>query len=71
MNIFTKVTLKTMKQNPVRTLVTIIGIMISTAMFTAVTTFTISLFSFMFRTQVYEDGSWHAAWAASDYGKYQ
>lgn len=71
MNIFTKVTLKTMKQNPVRTMVTIIGIMISTAMFTAVTTFTISLFSFMFRTQVYEDGSWHAAWAASDYGKYQ
>ena len=71
MNIFTKVTLKTMKQNPVRTLVTIIGIMISTAMFTAVTTFTISLLSFMFRTQVYEDGSWHAAWAASDYGKYQ
>lgn len=71
MNIFTKVTLKTMKQNPVRTMVTIIGIMISTAMFTAVTTFTISLLSFMFRTQVYEDGSWHAAWAASDYGKYQ
>lgn len=71
MNIFTKVTLKTMKQNPVRTLVTIIGIMISTAMFTAVTTFTISLLSFMLRTQVYEDGSWHAAWEASDYGKYQ
>ena len=57
MNIFTKVTLKTMKQNPVRTLVTIIGIMISTAMFTAVTTFTISLLSFMLRTQVYEDGN--------------
>ena len=47
MNIFNKVTLKSMKKNPVRTLVTIIGIIISTAMFTAVTTLTISLYSFV------------------------
>ena len=50
MNIFNKVTLKSMKKNPVRTLVTIIGIIISTAMFTAVTTLTISLYSFVYRT---------------------
>lgn len=59
MNIFTKITLSTMKKNPVRTLVTIIGIVISTAMFTAVTTFAISLYGFIYRTGVYNEGSYH------------
>ena len=52
MNIFNKVTIKSMKKNPVRTLVTIIGIIISTAMFTAVTTLVSSLYSFVYMTQV-------------------
>lgn len=59
MNIFTKITLSTMKKNPVRTLVTIIGIVISTAMFTAVTTFAISLYGFIYRTEMYNEGSYH------------
>ena len=37
MNIFHKVTLKSLKENRTRTLVTIVGIILSTAMFTAVT----------------------------------
>lgn len=37
MNIFQKVTLKTLRENRTRTLVTIIGIILSAAMFTAVT----------------------------------
>ncbi len=39
MNIMNKVTLQAMKKNRVRTIVTIIGIILSAAMFTAVTTF--------------------------------
>ena len=38
MNIMNHFTLRTLKQNKVRTLITIIGIILSTAMFTAVTT---------------------------------
>lgn len=70
MNIFNRVTFKTMKKNPVRTLVTIIGIVISTAMFTAVTTLAISLYSFMYRTEVYDDGSWHIGCENASYESY-
>ena len=67
MNIFNKVTLKSMKKNPVRTMVTIIGIIISTAMFTAVTTLTISLYSFVYRTEIYDSGSWHVGFEYKGY----
>ena len=70
MNIFNKVTIKSMKKNPVRTLVTIIGIIISTAMFTAVTTLVSSLYSFVYRTQVYDSGSWHVGGNYSEYAEY-
>ena len=70
MNIFNKVTIKSMKKNHVRTLVTIIGIIISTAMFTAVTTLVSSLYSFVYRTQVYDSGKWHVGGIYSDYSEY-
>lgn len=70
MNIFNKVTIKSMKKNPVRTLVTIIGIIISTAMFTAVTTLVSSLYSFVYRTQVYDTGKWHVGGVYSEYDEY-
>lgn len=66
MNIFTKVTWKTMKQNRVRTLVTIIGVILSTAMFTAVTTFCSSMMDFGKRTYVYRNGSWHISVESAD-----
>lgn len=66
MNIFTKVTWKTMKQNRVRTLVTIIGVILSTAMFTAVTTFCSSMMDFGRRTYVYRKGSWHISVESAD-----
>ncbi|MCH5272077.1 MAG: ABC transporter permease [Lachnospiraceae bacterium] len=59
MNIFSKVTWKTMKKNRVRTLVTIVGVILSTAMFTAVTTFCSSLMEFSRRTCIYREGNWH------------
>ena len=70
MNIFNKVTIKSMKKNPVRTLVTIIGIIISTAMFTAVTTLVSSLYSFVYKTQVYDTGKWHVGGVYSEYDEY-
>lgn len=59
MNILTKITGKNLKSNPVRTLVTIIGIVISTAMFTAMTSFTMSLYSYLMKTVIYNDGAYH------------
>ncbi|MGN1085248.1 MAG: ABC transporter permease [Lachnospiraceae bacterium] len=66
MNIFGRVTGKTMKQNRVRTLVTIIGVILSTAMFTAVTTFCSSLMDFGKRTFIYRSGNWHVSVESAD-----
>ena len=43
MNIFNKVTLQSMKKSRTRTIVTIIGVILSAAMITAVATFAVSL----------------------------
>ena len=59
MNIFLQVTLKTLSRNKTRTLVTIIGIILSAAMLTAVTSFVTSLQEFMIDVGVYEEGDWH------------
>ena len=50
MNIFSKLTLKTLKENRTRTLVTIAGIIISAAMFTAITTLIVSLQTYMYNS---------------------
>ena len=47
MNIFNKVTLQGMKKSRTRTIVTIIGVILSAAMITAVDTFAISLQNYM------------------------
>lgn len=57
MNIFARVTWKAMWKNRVRTLVTIAGVILSAAMFTAVTTMAASLLQFLMDVEVYEDGS--------------
>lgn len=59
MNIFNKVTLKSLQRNKTRTVVTIIGIILSAAMICAVTTFASSLQNFALQTSIYNDGSWH------------
>ena len=51
MNVFHKVTLASLKKNPVRTTVTIIGIMLSAAMICAVTTSVSSLRNFALENQ--------------------
>ena len=59
MNIFRKITWATMRKNKVRTLVTIVGVILSAAMFTAVITFCTSLLGFLERTYIYKEGNYH------------
>ena len=59
MNIFTKIALKTMKENMTRTVVSIIGVILSTAMITAVVTFGVSFQNFMVEHAKKVDGDWH------------
>lgn len=59
MNIINKVTLKTLGKNKVRTLVTIIGIILSVSMFTAVTTCISSFQNFLLETEIRREGDWY------------
>lgn len=59
MNIFSRITAKTMRQNRTRTVVTIIGVILSTAMITAVTTFGTSFQKFLVDYSIERDGDWH------------
>lgn len=61
MNIFHKVTLRYLKENRTRTLVTIVGIILSASMFTAVTTSISSLRHYLIQSTIYSEGSWYGA----------
>lgn len=59
MNVLNKVTLQSLKKNRIRTVVTIIGIILSAAMICAVTTFASSIYNYALENAVYVDGDWH------------
>ena len=59
MNIISKLTLRHLKENKRRTLVTIIGVIISVAMITAVATLGVSFLDLMIRQQISRNGEWH------------
>ncbi len=59
MNIINRFTLQTLKKNKVRTAVTIIGILLSTAMFTSVTSIVFSLQQYMVDLEISVSGAWH------------
>ncbi len=59
MNIMNKVTLQSMKKNRTRTIVTIVGIILSVSMVTAVTTIVTSLQNYLLESAVYKNGDWH------------
>ena len=61
MNIVNKVTLKTLKKNRTRTIVTIIGVILSAAMITAVTTFISSMQALMVNSVIGKAGPWQAS----------
>lgn len=59
MNIIQKVTLRHLKENKRRTLVTIIGVIISVAMITAVATLGVSFLDLIIRDEIAKNGEWH------------
>ena len=59
MNIFNKVTLQGMKKSRTRTIVTVIGVVLSAAMITAVATFGTSLLNFLVNGSIVKYGGWH------------
>lgn len=61
MNILDHFTLRTLAKNRVRTLITIIGIILSAAMLTAVTTSIASIQNFLVKVTIAREGDWHGA----------
>ena len=59
MNIVQKVTIRHLKENKRRSLVTMIGVIISVAMITAVTTLGYSFLDLMVRQHIAKNGEWH------------
>ncbi|NOV80361.1 ABC-type antimicrobial peptide transport system permease subunit [Clostridium saccharobutylicum] len=59
MNILNKVTLQGMKKSRTRTIVTVIGVILSAAMITAVVTFGVSLLNYMAKGAAQKYGDWH------------
>ncbi len=59
MNILSRFTAKSMKQNPSRTLVTLLGVILSATMFAAVTTLTFSFWSFLVESEIARNGDYH------------
>lgn len=66
MNIFHRITRQTLLKNRTRTIVTIIGIILSTAMFTAVTTFISSIQNFMLEASIESEGDWYGSVRAAE-----
>lgn len=71
MNVFSKVTLESLKKNRTRTVVTIIGIMLSAAMICASTTFVSSMQNFVLRCEIYSSGDWYGAVYDAAYKDYE
>lgn len=61
MNIFQKMTIKNLKENRTRTLVTIVGIILSAAMFSATTFSLSSLRHALIQSNIFSDGSWYGS----------
>ncbi|MCR4796039.1 MAG: ABC transporter permease [Ruminococcus sp.] len=70
MNIFSKVTIQSLKKNRARTIVTIIGIILSTALICAVTTSIASVQRYAVNYFEYTEGKWHGYEKSSDIGVY-
>ncbi|QHI71721.1 FtsX-like permease family protein [Aminipila terrae] len=59
MNILNKATLQSMKKSRTRTIVTVMGVILSAAMITAVATFGVSLQNFLIEGSIAKYGDWH------------
>lgn len=61
MNVFHKIALQELRKKPAQTIVTIVGVVLSAAMITAVCTFGVSLLHYLAEGAAMKYGSWHAA----------
>lgn len=68
MNIFHKVALQGLTKNRARTFVTVIGVVLSAALFTTVATFGTSLLQFMVNASAAKCGDWHIDFVDVDLG---
>lgn len=66
MNIFHKIALQGLKKNRTRTIVTVIGVVLSSLMITGVTTFAVSLMNYMVEGAMQRYGDWGAAFLDAD-----
>ncbi len=66
MNVMNKITLAALRKSRTRTVVTIIGIILSTAMIAAVTSFVSSFQNFLIEHAKADTGDWHAAIYGAD-----
>ena len=71
MNIFHKTALKGLTKSRARTLATIIGAALSTAMFTAVAAFGTSLIQYMVNAETAKGGSWHVQFSGVSFSQIQ
>ena len=62
MNVFGKITWRTLKRNRARTVITIVGVILAAAMLTAVTAFAVSLQQFLVVSEEESGGNWHLPW---------
>ncbi len=63
MNIINKLTLRHLKLNKQRTIVTIIGVVLAVAMLTAVPVFVASFLDMMQRSVIADTGNWHVLYS--------
>ncbi len=59
MNIFHKIALQGLKRNRTRTLVTVVGVLLSTTLFTTVATFGTSLLQYLINGSIAKYGGWY------------
>lgn len=71
MNIFHKVALQGLLKNRTRSFVTVIGVVLSTAMFTAIVTFGTSLVNYLICAEIARGGNWHVVFSGVDASRIQ
>lgn len=67
MNIFNRVTIQSLRKNKTRTIVTIIGIILSTALICAVITASFSFINYARNYVIDQSGRWHGCFTETDY----
>lgn len=65
-NIFHKVAIQSLRNNHMRTLVTILGVVLSAALFTGIATFGTSLIDYFIREEIAKGGDWHVVFSDAD-----